>query len=389
MAEPQKIRLQELANKYLKGTITVDEQAEFDLWFIEESQNELIVSETVALSEAEHAKILFNRIHASISKSEQADRPRRLLKNVAMYGGAILILSFIAFRLSIKQIHYKMALNQMQKIEPGSNKAILTLDNGAQIVLNQTKNGLVANQGNSAISKTQGNQIIYKVFANNTTPPLYNTITTPNGGEFRVTLPDGTKVWLNSASSLKYPTAFTGKERDVKLTGEAYFEVAKNKDMPFKVLTKGQTVEVLGTHFNVNAYEDEPAVKTTLLEGSVNIITEGGEGGHLRPGQQSAFILGKGNLMINDADTAQAVAWKNGLFYFKDADVGSIMKSLARWYNIEVEFDGQMPQRRFSGKIYRNVNAAQVLEIIGDADINYKVEDSKDGKTRKKLIITP
>ena len=390
MAEPGKIRLQELANKYLKGTITDTEQVEFDDWFNDQSNNELIVSEEFAASGGEHAKILLNRIDARIIEEGKVSQPYQLWKKIAISAVALLILSFGAYQLLNKQIRYQIAMNKLKQVEPGGDKAILTLANGKQIVLNNTKNGLVATQGNIIINKTSNNQIIYKASAGELTALSYNTITTPRGGQFQVVLPDGTKVWLNSASSLKYPTIFTGKERNVTLIGEAYFEVAKNKEMPFKVATTGQVVEVLGTHFNINAYEDEPVIKTTLLEGSVKISSaKGVELGLLHPGQQSVMNAGKGEMIISDADTAQAVAWKNGLFYFKGADVVSIMKSLARWYNIDVEFDGQMPQRRFSGKIYRNVNAAQVMEIINYSSINYKVEDSKDEQTKKKLIITP
>ncbi len=390
MAEPDKIRLQELANKYLKGTITIAEQAEFDNWFNSKSQNELIFPEKFAMSGEEHAKMLLDKIDARIIEANKVSQPYQLWKKIAISAVVLLILSFGAYQLLNKQIRYQIALNKLKDVEPGGDKAVLTLANGKQIVLNNTKNGLVANQGNIVINKTSNDQIIYKAPAGDVTAVSYNTITTPKGGQFQVVLPDGTKVWLNSASSLKYPTAFIGKERDVTLTGEAYFEVAKNKEMPFKVGTAGQIVEVLGTHFNINAYEDEPVVKTTLLEGSVKISSvRGVELGLLHPGQQSVFNPVKGEVMISDADTSQAIAWKNGLFYFKGADVVSIMKSLARWYDIDVEFDGQMPQRRFSGKIYRNVNAAQVMEIIDYSAINYKVEDSKDGKTKRKLIITP
>jgi transmembrane sensor len=390
MAEPDKIRLQELANKYLKGTITVAEQAEFDIWFNNQSKNELVIPEEFAMSGREHAKILLDKIDLRIIEADSISKPYQLWKKIAISAVVLLILSFGAYQLLNKQIRYQIALNKLKEVAPGGDKAILTLANGKQIVLNNTKNGLVATQGNIVINKTSNNQIIYNASAGDIAAVSYNTITTPKGGQFQVVLPDGTKVWLNSASSLKYPTAFIGKERDVTLTGEAYFEVAKNKEMPFKVGTAGQIVEVLGTHFNVNAYEDEPIIKTTLLEGSVKISSAKGVAlGLLHPGQQSVFSPAKGEVIISDADTSQAIAWKNGLFYFKGADVASIMKSLARWYNIDVEFDGEMPQRRFSGKIYRNVNAAQVMEIIDYSAINYKVEDSKDGKTKKKLIITP
>jgi transmembrane sensor len=388
MVDPKNIRLQELANKILKGTITPSEQAEFDIWFNTETNEKLVIGESIAKSEGEHAKILLDRINAKIDKAGNTNQYYRLWKIIAVSAAAVLLIGFGTFILFNKSIRYQIAINKMQKIGPGGHNAVLTLASGQQIILNNTKNGVIGNQGASIVFKTNNNQISYKSPAGTESLLSYNTITIPNGGEFQVVLPDGTKVWLNSASSLKYPIAFTGKERKVTLTGEAYFEVAKNKEMPFKVQTADQVVEVLGTHFNINAYENEPLTKTTLLEGSVKISSAGGEAlGVLHPGQQS--ILNKGEIAVSDADTAQAVAWKNGFFYFNNADIASIMRALARWYDIDVVFDGQIPQRRFSGRIYRNVNAAEMLEIINYSDINYEVEDSKDGHTKIKLVITP
>ena len=390
MTNPDNIRLQEIANKFLNGKISDAEQAEFDAWFNQIETNDIFVPESVASSEEEHRQIILNRIHEKINQYEKGNRLRRMWLRVAAAAVILMMLSFGLFKIFNKQISYQHTLSKLKSVTPGGNNAILTLANGKQIVLNNSRNGLLVNLGNITVSKANNGQVIYKVIgsAKNTLRVSYNTITTPNGGQYEVILPDGSKVWINSSSSLKYPTQFTGKERDVELNGEGYFEVAKNKLMPFKVSSHGQTVEVLGTHFNINAYTDEPGIKTTLLEGSVKVTAMGTEKPQLLiPGQQAIF--NKGGIMVSDADTAQAVAWKNGLFYFKDADVASIMRLLARWYNLKIDINGQLPERKFSGKIYKNLNAAQVLQIIDYSAINYKVEDPTDGKSAKRLIITP
>jgi len=389
MTNPDNIRLQEIANKFLNGKISDAEQAEFDAWFNQIETNDIFVPESVASSEEEHRQIILNRIHEKINQYEKGNRVRRMWLRVAA-AVILMMLSFGLFKIFNKQISYQHTLSKLKSVTPGGNNAILTLANGKQIVLNNSRNGLLVNLGNITVSKANNGQVIYKVIgsAKNTLRVSYNTITTPNGGQYEVILPDGSKVWINSSSSLKYPTQFTGKERDVELNGEGYFEVAKNKLMPFKVSSHGQTVEVLGTHFNINAYTDEPGIKTTLLEGSVKVTVIGTEKPQLLiPGQQAIF--NKGGIMVSDADTAQAVAWKNGLFYFKDADVASIMRLLARWYNLKIDINGQLPERKFSGKIYKNLNAAQVLQIINYSAINYKVEEPTDGKSAKRLIITP
>ncbi|MEO6980957.1 MAG: FecR domain-containing protein, partial [Mucilaginibacter sp.] len=181
---------------------------------------------------------------------------------------------------------------------------------------------------------------------------------------------------LNSASSLRYPTSFTGKDRTVELTGEAYFEVAKNKSQPFNVKTTNQTVQVLGTHFNVNAYADERVVKTTLLEGCVKVFSATANV-MISPGQQSA-LANNGSFVINkDLDTDEIIAWKNGVFQFNEADIQTIMRQIARWYDIDVEFKGAMPANTYHGKISRNSNVSQVLKILELSGINFTIEGRK------------
>ncbi len=272
-------------------------------------------------------------------------------------------------------------------IAPGSNKAVLTLANGRQIILNNARNGSLAAQGNTDFIKKGEGRLVYNAKANTdkaTAELAYNTISTPRGGQYQVVLPDGSHVWLNAASSIRFPAAFTGKDREVAITGEAYFEVAHNKVKPFRVSVNGQTVEVLGTHFNINAYTDEPSMKTTLLEGRVR-ITKDNRVAMLKPGEQ-ATIAGAGNFKIETVNTEEAVAWKDGLFQFKDATLLIVMRQLSRWYDVRVEYEGNMPKTVFSGKLHRNVNASQVLEILKYFNVNFRIEGTG---VQKKIIVTP
>ncbi|WP_183558851.1 FecR family protein [Mucilaginibacter sp. SP1R1] len=261
---------------------------------------------------------------------------------------------------------------------PGSNKAVLILSNGSRIVLNDVKNGIVAKQGGIAVFKTDSGQVINKKtnddLASNTMPAGYNTIITPRGGQFKVVLPDGSQVWLNAASSLKYPTQFTGNQRNVELTGEAYFEVAKNAAKPFKVTSAGQVVEVLGTHFNINAYDDETQVKTTLLEGSVKVLYRQSIA-LLKPGQQAKITTGTdGQIVVSDnIDTDEITAWRDGYFQFNHADIQTVMRQLSRWYDVDVKYDGTVTSKQFGGAIQRNLKLSQVLHILEKSGLHFNI----------------
>lgn len=271
-----------------------------------------------------------------------------------------------------------VAVSKIMKddVAPGGNKATLTLGDGHTIVLKGTQTGDIASQGDMVIKETANGQIRYASSNGNSVSKslVYNTATTPRGGQYRFVLSDGTKIWLNSASSIKYPVEFIGKERKVELDGEAYFEVAHNSKMPFKVVSNGQTVEVLGTHFNINAYSDENMVKTTLLEGSVK-ISSANNSTLIKPGEQAQLANGKLNVV--NADMDEVMAWKNGFFFFKDNSLEDVMRQLARWYNVDVKYEGAIPARTFSGEIPRNINLSQLWDILSYKNIHYKI----DGKT--------
>ena len=258
---------------------------------------------------------------------------------------------------------------------PAMARAILKLDDGKVLDLDSAGNGLLAAQGDVRIMKTAEGQITYKGKESSTIQ--YNTLTNPRGSKVvSLRLADGTRVWLNAETSLRYPTAFTGKERKVELTGEAYFEVARNAHMPFKVSKAGMTIQVLGTHFNVNAYDNEAVSRITLLEGSVRVSSESKQS-MLVPGQQ-ARLQGANIQVINDINTEEAIAWKNGKIQFSEkTDIGTIIRQLARWYNVDITYQGNVSQH-FWGSIPRDITISQVLQKIeSTGGVQFRIEGNK------------
>jgi hypothetical protein len=266
-------------------------------------------------------------------------------------------------------------------LPPAGKKAVLILASGAAITLDSASDGILTRQGQTRIIKSAGGNLLYASGAGQSSEPLYNSVVTPRGGQYQVTLSDGTKVWLNAASSLRFPTVFTGAVREVTLTGEAYFEVAKNAGKPFVVAVNNMKVTVLGTHFNIMAYGDEAVVNTTLLEGSVK-VTEGNKATLLNPGEQ-AQLDQKGNLtLVRKADLGAAVAWKNHLFWFDHDDIQTVMRQLSREYNVDVEIKGNI-QRHFTGSIPRNVNVSTVFEVLQQTGGVHFIMNNE------KIIVTP
>jgi len=272
----------------------------------------------------------------------------------------------------------------------GTQNATLTLGDGTKITLDSAANGRLAQQGSTRIIKLNG-QIAYTnngKGVNNET--LWNTISTARGNQYMLILSDGTKVWLNAASSMRFPAAFKDKERKVEVTGEAYFEIAKDAAKPFKVITGGGEVLVLGTHFNVNAYADEAAVKTTLLEGSVAIQKDNARL-VLAPGQQARFHRSAttgatpGNTTIavlKDIDAGHETAWKDGFFWFENTDIRTLMRQVARWYDVQVEFKGAISDDGFSGKVSRSVPLSKLLKVLEQSGIHSTIEGNN-------ITITP
>lgn len=253
---------------------------------------------------------------------------------------------------------------------PGKTGAILTLADGSKIVLDSLGNGLVANQNNTTVSKKNG-ALVYK--SGNNSELVYNTMTTPKARQYNLELSDGTKVWLNASSSLTFPTSFASNERKVILTGEAYFEVAKDKKRPFRVSVNEMQVNVLGTHFNINAYDDEATINTTLLEGSV-LLSEKSQKVLLKPGQQ-AQKQKKGTIVVNNkVNIDKVMGWKTGVFYFENADLQTVLREISRWYDVDVVFEKVIPVRTFEGEIQRNLKLSQVLKILEKNKVRFKID---------------
>jgi transmembrane sensor len=268
----------------------------------------------------------------------------------------------------------------VQDVMPGANRATLTLGNGKTILLDSVHKGAIVLQGNVNIIKTDSGQLAYLPSTVNRQLPTNNTLTTPRGGQYQVTLADGTKVWLNAASSITYPTAFTGKERKVSITGEAYFEVVHNDAQPFTVTVNGIDVRDIGTHFDINAYSDESQVVTTIMEGKVKLV-KGSESVVLKPGQQARV---KSKIQVIDqVNTDQAVAWKEGYFDFQDTKLDAAMRQLSRWYDIEVVYDKGIPDIKFGGSLRQDLPLSSLLKLLEGAKVHFSIESNR------KLIVLP
>lgn len=369
------IKFRELLEKYASGKCTEQEKALLESWY-------LTLAEDRAAPAAENTDLAQQKVWDSLHSSAGTKRINYRFLSAA---AAILLVAAISYYF-LSPAKYtpvaeplKVSSSATTKdVMPGGDKAILTLSDGSTINLNAARTGMLAEQGGTGINKTGDGQLAYGSAANGThAKPLINTISTPRGGQFQVVLPDGTKVWLNAASSLKFPTVFSGESREVELTGEAYFEVAPNKSRPFLVSSRGTVIEVLGTHFNVMAYDDE-IFTATLLEGSVK-VKHGMAERVIVPGQEARV---ENSIKVGSADGDNAIAWKNGLTVFHNSSIESIMRQISRWYDLDVTYNGSVPQRLFTGKIPRSAPLSQVLKILELSDIHFKIEE-------KQLIVTP
>ncbi len=305
---------------------------------------------------------IYERLQASVQPARQA-RLRFITRAAAavlaiVAAGTLLQIVFHPF--FHKKNEPSVATVPSPSITPGGNKATLTLANGQVIVLDSTRSGVLAMQNGVEVRQTGEGQVIYGDLQSLTGASAFNTISTPIGGQFQVTLEDGTKVWLNATSSLRFPARFSANERAVQITGEAYFEVTKNEAKPFRVTFNGNIVTVLGTHFNIMAYPDEARSKVTLLEGAVDVSNQSSHQ-VLKPGMQAVI----GDLItVRKANTEEAVAWKNGYFVFDQENIQSIMRKIARWYDVTVVYEGDMRGREFSGTISRFKNVSEVLDML-------------------------
>ncbi|MBX3242673.1 MAG: FecR domain-containing protein [Chitinophagaceae bacterium] len=322
----------------------------------------------------EDADRYFSKIVARIEEKSDglAEQPGTRLRSLSRSWArvaAVLIIAIAAFAIYLIKSSRKdnsgspeiAAALPGQDVAPGGNFATLTLADGSTVILDSLSNGVVASQGSAQVIKLDNGEIKYES-GNNDKEIFYNTMTTPTGGQYRLVLPDGTGVWLNVASSVTYPTAFTGKERNVSITGEVYFEVVKKNAMPFKVKAGNQLVEVLGTHFNINAYDNEQTINTTLAEGKVK-VTEKGSSIMLQPDQQVQNNKEGKLTLVEHPDMEETLAWKDGLFHFNGTDIETIMRQVSRWYGVEVIYKDRINEL-FVADIPRNVNVSKLLELL-------------------------
>ena len=396
---PYSEKILELAGKWADGTITESEKTTFIDWYNRFDDRELLLpTEYAPLMERIEMEMLAHirqRI-AGDASPPSLERPGLLFRlkpwkvSVAAailaaiaITGVLLVTRTRSAQASAPAIAQQKRLHPAD-ILPGGNRAVLTLADGSTINLDSAHTGNLASQGTAKVLKIQEGELKYDAAtASGHSTVSYNTLSTPRGGQYKLLLADGTRVWLNAASSIRYPTTFTGPDREVEISGEAYFEIAKNASMPFRVLTTGNpgdnnpmTIDVLGTHFNVNAYTDEPVVRTTLLEGLVK-VSKGKNTALLKPGQAAQVRKDGAIQQIQDVDLEAAVAWKDGLFEFNDEELPVILREISRWYAIDIEYAGTVPQDKFTGSVSRNTTLSGVLKILKLSDIQVSVSNNK------------
>ena len=382
----EKATFLQLLDKYFSGEASLEEEQQL-LNFYEsfnKSGKTLSDLDTSSLDEK-----MFNRLVVGIEMDNPGPSSRgSFLKRISIAATLVIATAASLYFFANKEKagpEYFAEISPKNDIDPGNNnKAILTLADGSKISLDDAAKGFVARQGNTSITKTEDGQIVYIKNIDDISGisgrSAANTIQTPKGGRYKISLPDGSKVWLNSASTLTYPTTFTNTERKVKLKGEAYFEIARNKSRPFRVESNNQVVEVLGTHFNINSYEDEDYIKTTLLKGSVRVILKSAKPNAqlLKPGEQSLTSNSQSGIKIQNTDTEKAIAWKNGYFKFKNTPIREIMKEIERWYDVELVYDGKLAPDEFTGYISTDVKISGVLKMLEESGgIKFSVKGRK------------
>ena len=386
-------RIEELYGRYKQNSLSDDETAEFFSLIKSADQQTLDKLASTFLSEPapENLKYLqpdadriLQAVKAKIASDPiRKDRPLFTTFYKALIGAAAVLAGvFMVYEFSVRG---RMDSNvpsttSIRDLPPGTKRATLTLDDGRVIRLENSFSGELANLDGTRVSKTANNELVYEENTSSVGDAKTNTLNIPRGGEYQLLLPDGTRVWLNAATTIKYPTRFDGRTRKVQLVGEAYFQVAKDPEHPFIVESEGQSVEVLGTHFNVNTYKPSAGV-ITLEEGKVR-VSSGAEKAILRPGQQAA--VSRGTLKVFDADMESALAWKNGLLLFRDAPLRTVLDEVSRWYDVEIEYRGDQKNRILSGGVSRTANLSAMLKILRLTGVKAHLE--ADGNRRKLVV---
>jgi ferric-dicitrate binding protein FerR (iron transport regulator) len=384
----------QLIYQYLSGEITAAERAGLDAWLQESLAHQELFATLTDPVNLRHGINRQYQIAASagpvFQKVMQGIQTQAPVRRVSMlrYGwAAAAVLVVLAAGLwLLKMTDGRMTDDRREKavaaIQPGSNKATLTLSDGRQVILDSNTNTITDANGAQIINLANG-QLSYNNKSDiekSNIEKSYNTLTTPKGGKYQIILPDGSKVWLNAASSIRYPIAFIN-DRQVSITGEVYFEIAPDKTKPFKVtIDNKSTVEVLGTSFNINAYDNEPSINTTLLDGSIRVTNTSSNptsknpaSAILQPGQQTVQSPTQ-PMTINQADIEKVMAWKNGVFNFEGADLATVARQLSRWYDIDIVLEGKVPEEKFKGKMDRALTLSQVLKILSETEVAFRME---------------
>ena len=367
-------QLKELLDKYHLGQCTPDEVALLESWYTQLNASTHSQFSETELAETE--KQLWSKIGP-------ATRPVRKIKpkqRLAIAASLLLAFCIGAYFLLFETKQVPQVKKTVLDLAPGTNKAFISLADGSIVPLSGIANQKVLKQGATEILIIKSGMVTYRGSETGQSNVL-NTLHTPRGGQYALTLSDGTKAWLDAASSITYPVAFNGATREVSITGQVYFEVAHNAAKPFRVSVKNETIEVLGTHFNVNAYNDEPTLTTTLLQGQIKLSLKGGESKLMHPGEQGQ-VTNSRLAMVDQANVEEAVAWHNNMFKFNEASIPQVMRQLSRWYNVDIIYEGKIPDTKFSGELYRNVSALKISDILSYANIHFHIKD-------KKIIVTP
>jgi len=373
-------RYHELASKWLNGTITEEEKSEFRAWYNAHVDSQFELPQSFASTEEELRSRILTKIRADIKQETSYTGKPRLRWAVGIAASILLFVSIgVYLRYGNVQQTVDSQLTQ-RDVQPGGNRAILMLADGRVIDLSADQSGVVIGE---KLTYGDGTAILGREFQPSSDPSRLMCIATPKGGQYQIVLPDGSKVWLNSASSLKYPAVFSPDKREVMLEGEAYFEVTRiSTNIPFKVVSKSQTVEVLGTQFNINAYKDEAGIKTTLVEGSVAVHhnatdSEIAKEMILVPGEQA--VLTDKELQVKKVDTEEFTAWKDGYFYFNDATIQDVMRQFSRWYDVEIKYDMLSVDEKdlFVGKIPKSVSLATAIQVIKGTGVYIDFRESQ------------
>ena len=409
-------QIAELVFKYLLRQLSEDEQAALDQWIAASPENQaefqtLTDRARLKLRMEDYNQVADERIWQRIVTEVPELTAAKVKQNkyvwfrvsiAAAVLVALLLGGWLFLTRNFKKSESQQTVAATKDISPGGNKAILILGDGTKLVLDSAQQGVLAQQGKTSISKKREGEVIYNAnlpagqagspSAIDHSPLTYNTITTPRGGQYHVVLPDGSHVWLNAASSIHFPIQFTGKERKVTVSGEAYFEVAKDKTKPFKVMVSPDgnelcEITVLGTHFNVSGYTNEIYANATLLEGSINFTVNRGDNKQnvkLQPGQQATVKKGMNNVsVISDENAESAILWVKGIFHFEKNNLSSVMRQLSRWYDVDVVYEGVTPEQKITGDAERDIPLSVMLQTLEKmTSVHFKVQ----GRTVK---VTP